>query len=337
MKPIPITAAQWKEARDLVGGGAGIDRISKTMKVGKGIARKLRDGARDQLGVMPNLKFNRHDVRESVDEQIANIAQGAVRQMSKVVLAARQERLKWTAPKAFDPVGIAFMGDMHLGCEGTDYEAFDRDVEYIVNTPGLYVVIGGDCIDNHIKHLAAVVASRMKAGDQWIWLGQALKKLLPKTIAIVGGNHEAWTCAMTGFDPLKNIASKLCVPYDSDEVALEVTVGKQTYLISVRHKYRFNSSYNASHSVKQLWSFGSENFDVGVVCDQHVATTEPFVRHGIKRWALRPGTYQVASKFARVHGYHGAIPVTPAILLCGDKRRMLGVDELDWASEFLSK
>jgi hypothetical protein len=222
------------------------------------------------------------------------------------------------------------MADVHSGASGVDYVAFESDVELILRTPGLYVVLAGDIIDNMIKHLASVLANAMSPEQQWAWLAGLLTRLLPKLLAIVGGNHEAWTAAFSGYAPLKQFADRLAVPYDSDEVLLKIILEKATYDIVIRHKYRFNSSDNPSHSVKKLWTFGDYDFDVGVVGDKHVATVEPFVRHQQTKWVLRPGTYQVYSGFAKRGGFHGGIPVTPVAVFLPDRKDLHGFANMEW-------
>jgi hypothetical protein len=209
-------------------------------------------------------------------------------------------------------------------------------VDLILNTPGMFCVLGGDVIDNHIKHLAAVIASSMPASQQWEWLQRIIKKLLPKLVAIVGGNHEAWTVSMTGLDLYKYIAKLLAVPYDADEITLNAKMKGVSYVGTIRHKYRFNSTFNPEHSVRRLWELGDDDFDFGVVCDKHVATVAPFVRHRRERWVIRPGTYQTNSKFAKSVGFHGALAVTPAIILMPGQRDLHGFARLDWAARTLA-
>jgi len=46
------------------------------------------------------------------------------------------------------PVALAFVGDVHLGSNGTDYERAFREAEIISTTPQMYAVLCGDLLDN---------------------------------------------------------------------------------------------------------------------------------------------------------------------------------------------
>jgi hypothetical protein len=233
---------------------------------------------------------------------------------------AYDRKIHWQVPDPKRPVAITFMADLHLGDTGTAVDQFEKDLDLILNTPNSYIIWGGDLIDNHIKHLSAMTHQAMPPSVQWAWLADILERSKDRTLAIIGGNHEAWTSALTGFDPLVWITDRLCLPYDSDEAVVEVQYPGQTYTVAIRHKYRYNSSANPSNSVKQWWTNGDANWDVGVICHLHTATIEPFVRHSKVRWAVRPGSYQVASQYAIREGFHGVAPVSPGVVLLPDRR-----------------
>lgn len=323
----------------LVEQNRGVRSIMKELGVGKTVATRLRDEVCSTLGIVPASLGLVGDVSQShkgSDEQITNLYREALKEASRIRLSQPLGEVNWT-PNESDMVGLCFLADVHMGTSGCDYEALERDIDLILNTPGMYCCVGGDLIDNHIKHLSAIVASEMSPGDQWNWLFDILERLKPKLVAIVSGNHENFLVAQSNFDPLKQYANLSAIPYDKDEAMINVSMGNDVnYKISVRHKYRYNSSLNASNSVKQMWTHGDHDFDVGVVCHNHIATCEPFVRHGVERWALRPGSYQVISDFARVHGFHGSQPITPAIILKGGTRDMHGFAKLDWACDMLN-
>ena len=47
------------------------------------------------------------------------------------------------------PIAISFWGDWHIGSKGLDYEQFDKDLELINNTDGLYCIGMGDYKENN--------------------------------------------------------------------------------------------------------------------------------------------------------------------------------------------
>jgi hypothetical protein len=325
---------QLARAKELVQAGIGCGKFAEKFGLSMAIARRIVSELRVKLGVQPNAKFQRSDAKQVAEADLSMVYERAIREAAKLRLS-QDRRIRWSPSAKTKPVGIAVLADVHAGCDGVDYDAMDRDIDLILNTPGLYCIVGGDVIDNHIRHMAAVIAAGMSPANQWQWLARILAKLGPKIIAIVGGNHEAWTVAVSGYDPLKPLADKLTTPYREHEAIVDVSLAKVSYTICVRHKYRFNSTMNPGHSVKRLWEFGPVDWDVGVLCHNHEAVVEPFTRHGRRRWGMRPGTYQILSGYADAQGYHNAMPITPAVILMPNQRALHAFDGVDWAAKML--
>lgn len=324
-----------EEIRRAVRAGRGVDSVSRDYSISHGVARRIVAEVRRETGRTADPKHLRRGDLAAVDERISALAREAIRAKSARSLRLAKDLVCWR-PDRSGPVGVAFLADVHLGASGTNYDALERDLAIIERTPGLFVVIGGDVIDNHIKHLAATIAAGMTPGDQWEWASALLHRLAPRLIAIVGGNHEAWTLAVSGYEPLKHLAATVAVPYDADEIAIRYQVGTQNYLGVVRHKGRFNSTMNPSHAPKQHYRFGDFAFDFCVFCDQHQYTVEPFHAHGLQRWVLRPGSYQERSAFARARGYPAASPFSPVIVLRPDRRDLHGFVSIEWGAEMLN-
>lgn len=275
-------------------------------------------------------------------QRVSDYLEQAVKDEAAAALAARGPKTVTIKDKRI--FGIAFLGDIHYGAPLTDYAALEAHIKLILDTPGLYVILGGDCIDNHIKWVSAMLAAKMTIKSQHRWLFHTVSQFhrAKKLLAIVNGNHEAWTKTMAGLDPLEMYVKDFTdigrvVPYSPYELELNLVCNKVTYLVALRHKYRFNSSQNASHSNKRFWEYGPGPWDVGALFDKHEFTVEPFSRHRKIRWAVRPGAYQIASDFSMAHGYPDAHPVSPAVLFNPDKRDLQGVMGLEWAGAFLRK
>src|SRR5262249_38888896 len=145
-----------------------------------------------------------------------------------------------------------------------------------------------------------------------------------KTLLMTSGNHENWTVALAGVDVLGRIAREHRVCYAPDVAYMEIGVGTQTYQIAVRHQYRFNSSFNQTHTVKQWLRLGEREWDIGCIGHHHEHAVESFVYRNKLRWGCRPGSYQITSAYSREGGFNRSIPTTPTFLIRGDRREITG-------------
>lgn len=235
-----------------------------------------------------------------------------------------------------EPVALALVSDLHFGASGTDYEAARRDAELIASTPGMWAGFHGDGLDNFvIPALAHANRGPVDVRGQWrlfeAWLGW----LGGKFLFTCGGNHDAWTDRMAGFDHLRNLVPKQTL-YDPNQVYLTMRVGPASFRGLIRHKTRFNSVYNALHGIKQQWRLGEHDFDFGVAGHVHRgAVYEPFYGHGKRRWAVLTGAYKVEDSHALAEGYLGGGKGTAAAIVFTPEGVAQPFDDLEVAADFL--
>jgi hypothetical protein len=234
------------------------------------------------------------------------------------------------------PIALTFKSDQHLTMHGpVDVTRAFEDAEVVQQTPALYAILGGDGVDMHIKHRAAMVGKGSRPTDEWRLYDGYLKTLGNKILGVISGNHDSWTRDASGIDMVGILSARNRLHYAPDMMVMQVELvdtpdGEvtQTYHVKVRHQYRFNSSLNVGHVVKRMYDMDGDQFDVGVVCHNHEAHIESFERHGSTRWALRPGSYQYESSWSRMIGFPGAFPTCPGVVLWPDEHRIDAAHDL---------
>jgi len=234
------------------------------------------------------------------------------------------------------PIGIVFTSDWHVGPVGTDLRALEADIDLIVATPNLYAYVGGDAAHNFILSVMAHfgdMETDMRVDDQFILVQRWLERLRPKLIAVGDGNHS-WTTKVADDNRIAKICADLRLVYTGFGGMLRLILPGQSYKIYRVHRGRYNSSFNLTHAVKRLYEFAPEPFDVGVIEHGHQPTIEPFERHGLTRLAVRTGSYQIDSDFAREQGLTWT-KGTPVVVFDPQVRRMTGFMDLEVAARFL--
>ena len=247
-----------------------------------------------------------------------------------------QKRGKFNVSFDSGPIAISVISDQHIAPNtACDFVRMKEDAELIRNTPGFYAVFGGDGVDNHIKHRSAMIGSRTNPDEQWRLFDYYLQLFGDKILAVISGNHDAWTAQIGGVDYLSKLAEKNKICYAPAEARLNINVAGQEYKMVVRPQTgRFNSSLNQTHAVKRFYEYGEDTFDIGVIGHHHEAAVEMFIRHGLKRYAARPGSYQISSPYSHQYGFANAIPTCPTFILFPKERRMIGfadVRDAVWA------
>lgn len=244
---------------------------------------------------------------------------------TRIAIRRAQETAQFKFEAPGKHVMIAVVSDMHIA-PGTavDFAKMRKDAEMIRDTPGLYCVLAGDQVDNHIKHRSAMLAARSQPEDQYKLFEYYLGIIGPKCLVVTSGNHDDWTNQYAGVDVLGRIVRDKRVFYSPDEAWIDVRVGGQDYVLAVRHQYRFGSSFNQTHTVKQWLRLGPRDFDVGVIGHHHEHALESTIWRQQFRWVARPGSYQIMTSYSRQFGFNHAIPTCPTFLFHGDQHEVTG-------------
>lgn len=235
------------------------------------------------------------------------------------------------------PIGISFASDQHISLDNTvALKQMRLDAWMVRDTPGMHVICVGDAIDNHIKHVAAMVNSRSTPGDQYRLLNQYLRWIKDKMLVMISGNHDDWTSQLAGVDVSKMLCDNNKIMYAPDEARIKVHLPGHTYDVAARHQGGGNSKKNPTNSIKEWWRNGTAPFDIGAMAHLHELALERVTLHELERWVCRPGSYQTISAHSRQYGYNPTLPACPTFIIYPDKREIVGYAQLPAAARFLT-
>jgi hypothetical protein len=107
------------------------------------------------------------------------------------------------------PIALTFISDQHISQGGvSNLERMEEDARLVSETPGMYAVLGGDGVDNHVKHRAALVNSGSVPGKEWILYDHYLGIFGSRIAAMISGNHDDWTHDFVGIDMVQRLVRK---------------------------------------------------------------------------------------------------------------------------------
>ncbi len=134
--------------------------------------------------------------------------------------------------------GVVPLFDVHYGSNGHRENKFQKYLKWIAKTPGLYIILGGDLMDN------ALDDGRGMSYDQYIPpqsqlddMTEMLAPLAHRVLTMFPGNHEWRTYKKTGIDISKILADRLNIPYHTGPVLLNILAGEHKYRIYAQHGF----------------------------------------------------------------------------------------------------
>ena len=240
------------------------------------------------------------------------------------------------------PVALVAAADLHLGGGGVDYPRVFEEAELIANTPGMYLILLGDLVDNFIVSslIKLRLFTRLTITDEWTLVRRYLRIVGPKVRATVGGNHDYWLTMLSGIDYLRDTLAAI-VPgtiYDQDDAKITVRIGKTEWPGRIRHKWRGTSIYNETHGIERaakwdqdfLWAIGAHTHRDGVV--------RSFNHAGRQGWSAMCGSYKRVDHYATQGGFPNANnSIAIALVFDEDTGSITGFDNLEMCARFMRK
>lgn len=229
-----------------------------------------------------------------------------VEEAQQIVFEKQQRRGNQSIILPDEPVAIAFLSDLHIGSAGTDYAAIREDAELIKHTPGLYAGFHGDGTDNWIVGKLTSLQRGQAVGfdaerllfESWVSM------IADKLLWWVGGNHDAWSEKLIGSSPDRALIKDKLILWDRNQCAVKINHCGITRTALIRHKWRFNSVFNATHGLQVGWERGDIDYDWAIGGHTHIGTyCHPFHRHNKRRYAILTGTYKHVDGFGEEIGF----------------------------------
>lgn len=107
-------------------------------------------------------------------------------------------------------ITIIPVADVHLGSPECMEQEFIKFVQTVKDTPNVYLILGGDLIDNGTRSsVSNPFRATMPPNQQKIEMAEILKPVADRILCLIPGNHEARSGKDADDDPVYDIAAKL--------------------------------------------------------------------------------------------------------------------------------
>ena len=107
-------------------------------------------------------------------------------------------------------ITIIPIADVHLGSRECMEQEFIKFIESVKDAPNVYLILGGDLIDNGLKNsLTNVYRATMPPSQQKREMANILAPVADKILCAVSGNHERRSGKDADDDPVYDIMAKI--------------------------------------------------------------------------------------------------------------------------------
>lgn len=253
-----------------------------------------------------------------------------------------QKEATWIPQMDYEgsPMLFLFLTDAHDFSIRTNIEKLNKYLNIVKETPNMFLVTGGDDVDNFNVTLGKVATGVYEDPVESGIQGRAWAKKMTELdrMGKVGffcfGNHQDWSYQQ-GNDWYETFLGQMEAPILTSGGLVRVQFRKGAkYEIATSHRYWGVSKLNPTNACKRYLEHEYPTADVVLLGHTHQSEMLQFDRAGKDRIACIGGTLKSEDEYARKHGLGGRAG-TPGmcIALWPDHREIQGYKNLERAVE----
>ena len=235
--------------------------------------------------------------------------------------------------------------DVHLGSQGCMEQELMAFVNMVKNTPNVYLVLGGDLIDNGTKSsVTNPFRATMPPSQQKREMAKILEPIRDRIICFLPGNHERRSGKDADDDPVYDIAAKLDLEniYRESIAFIKIQMGREnskdgkarpTYTLVVTHGAGGGILTGGAVNRSERFGYVIDGMDALIVGHTHKPyTTQPgkiyFDAHN-NRVSVKPFKVISATSWLSWGGYSAQKMLLPSshcltkLTLCGKSKGMV--------------
>lgn len=147
--------------------------------------------------------------------------------------------VKWEIAPEGDRAFLVPLYDVHTGSRTMFRSLFEKTVQFILDTPNCYTILGGDILESATRQSIGlgIFDEHMHLSEQMRYIETTLAPLVNKgkVLGAITGNHEMRPTYLNGWNPMEEIAHALDIPYLGYQGYILLNVSGQEYKIFIHH------------------------------------------------------------------------------------------------------
>lgn len=146
--------------------------------------------------------------------------------MSEIVIPGEEIYYAHVLDPEFKKLELPPTSDVHYGNHLFSLHHFQRHIQYIKDTPNAFTFLCGDLCESSIRTSKGDIFKQVGSPqNQRDWIIDQLLIIKHKILGAVTGNHENRIYNEAGFDPTRDIAAALNIPYRAEGMLVKISFG----------------------------------------------------------------------------------------------------------------
>jgi hypothetical protein len=262
---------------------------------------KARLATLERRGCLPS--FTVSEAPPTLDEPLEDLIARRVRDSGRVKDRLDHGEMHTVAIHERGPVGILHVGDPHVDDAGCNFALLWQHLQLVLETPGLYCGILGDCQNNWVGRLARLYSVQsVSSRDSWRLVEAMIAKVAQRLVYLVGGNHDMWSGAG---DPLQWIMREHHGLMQAHGVRIKFAFpGGESVRMTARHDFPGQSQFNPAFGQGKAAYQGAEDH-ILISGHRHNSGYMTYYNPhtGILSHCCQVGSYKMIDDYAAERGF----------------------------------
>lgn len=233
---------------------------------------------------------------------VSELIERRIHQFTKKKQAYDRDKIIPVRVNMDGPIGLAFVGDMHLDDDGTDLAQVEQHIDLLDGSvEGLFAGNLGDVWNNWSGRLARLYSEQSTSSSEALALVEYYLKRV-NWLYYHDGNHDVWG---QGGDLLKHILAASAAVHKSTKIRMELRLpaGRSVKIYST-HGFSGKSMWSEAYGAAKRAQMDGEHHDIYVAGHIHTSGYTHGMRPSSeKMWhALQVASYKKIDRYAEELG-----------------------------------
>ncbi len=271
---------------------------------------------------VPETSIEQIDTDGKTEEQNIQQMKEQVREFNKQLNELEKEKKEVNFDVDGDFICVVGVSDLHYGNQNVNMDFVERIIGFIEQHERAYCFLNGDIIDNWVKLSpnGGRFEQTLKPEYQLKIMKEELEPISDKILGIVYGNHENRSVRQGEKNPMKQMAEDFDLPYLGAGGRINMNFNENIYKLHVRHRFRYESSFNPCHSCGRLIEQLDSDADIVAIGHKHDPAIEVRYKAGKQRSLMRFGSAMPSTHYSSDKGFEETPLVAPSVVLSGREK-----------------
>lgn len=271
----------------------------------------------------PSIKIRQIQSQDKPREEKIEEMHEAIREFNEKLNTLDRDKNTVNFDVDGDFLAVVGISDLHYGNQNVDMDFVEDLIDFVEGHERAYCFLNGDIIDNwvHLSPNGGEYEQTIRPEYQREIIRQKLEPIEDKILGVTYGNHEGRSQKEGEQNPMDLMSKELDVPYLGSGGRINLVFDEELkYRLHVRHRFRYESTFNPCHACGRLIEQLDSDADIVAIGHKHDPAIEVRFKAGKQRSLMRFGSAIPSTRYSSYLGFEDSPLVAPTVVVSSKEK-----------------